>query len=84
MTSAQKHRFIPLDEPIDPVVARPVLSIPDQILRYLSILAAQLNISARAATSQPMTEFIAAVIASTWRDLFLIDLFLIGAGGISS
>jgi hypothetical protein len=46
---------------------------------YLSILAAQLNISARAATSEPMTEFITAVIARTWRDLLLIE-----AGGICS
>jgi hypothetical protein len=35
-----------------------------------------------------MTEFIIAVIATTWRDLFLIepggrDLFLIGTGGVS-
>jgi hypothetical protein len=34
-------------------------------MRHLSILAAQLNIPARAATSDAMTEFITAVIAST-------------------
>jgi hypothetical protein len=67
ITNDHKHRFVPADDPIDPVVARPSVSIPNQVLRQLSILAAQLNISARAATSEAMTEFITAVIAITMK-----------------
>jgi hypothetical protein len=47
------------------VIARLAVSISGQILRHLSILAAQLNISARVAISEAMTELINAVIAST-------------------
>jgi hypothetical protein len=65
ITTDHKHRFVQITEAIDPVPARPARSIPDEVLRHLSILAARLNISARAATSEPMTEFITAVIATT-------------------
>jgi hypothetical protein len=40
------------------------VSIPDEILRHRSILAANLDISARAATSEVMTEFITGIIAT--------------------
>jgi hypothetical protein len=46
------------------VVARPAVSNPSEILRHLSILAAQLDISAQATTSKAMTEFITCVIAT--------------------
>jgi hypothetical protein len=63
-----RHRipsqFVPIDEPLDPVVVRSAVLIPGEILRHLSILAAQLDISARAATSEAMTEFINGIIAT--------------------
>jgi hypothetical protein len=65
ITNEHKHRFVPIDDPIAPVVALLAVSIPDQVLRHLSILATQLNISARAVTSEAMTEFITALIATT-------------------
>jgi hypothetical protein len=49
------------------VVARLAVSIPGEILRHLSILAAQLDISAQAATSEAMNEFMTGVIATTMK-----------------
>jgi hypothetical protein len=59
--------YVPTDEPIDPTIARPAVAIPDQVLHLVARLAGQLNISARAATSQCMTDFINTVIATTLR-----------------
>jgi hypothetical protein len=50
-------------------MARLAVSIPSEILRHLSILAAQLDISARAAILEAMTEFIISVIAITIQDV---------------
>jgi hypothetical protein len=58
---------VPIDEPLDHVVARLAVSIPGEILRHLSILAAQLDISARAATSEAMTECITCFIATAMK-----------------
>jgi hypothetical protein len=56
---------VPIGEPLDPVVTSPSVSTPGEILHHLSILAAQLDISARVATSETMAEFITGVIATT-------------------
>jgi hypothetical protein len=58
-----------MNNPINPVLARPALLISDQVLRHLSILDAYLDISAQAATSQATTEFIPAIIAIKLRHL---------------
>jgi hypothetical protein len=67
VTNEHKPWFVRIDNLINPVVARPVVSIPDHVLCHLSILPAQLkfNILTRAATSEVMTEFIIVVIAIT-------------------
>jgi hypothetical protein len=64
ITDEQKHRFVPIDDSGDLAVAWQAVSIPNQVKRHLTIVATQLNISARAVTSEAMTELISAVIAA--------------------
>jgi hypothetical protein len=59
-----RHRFVPINDPIDQVVAWLAVSIPSQVLRHLSIFAARFNISPRAAISEAKTEFIITLIAT--------------------
>jgi hypothetical protein len=49
------------------MVARPAVSIPGEILRHLSILAAQLDILVQAATSEAMTESIPGIVETTMK-----------------
>jgi hypothetical protein len=65
ITGEHKHRFLPIGDPIVPVIAPLAVSFSDQVLCMLSILAAHLYFSTQAATSEAMTAFITAVIAIT-------------------
>jgi hypothetical protein len=57
-----KYQFVPINDSIDQAVAQPAVSIPNQVLRPLSMLASRLNLLMWAAASEIMTKFISGDI----------------------
>jgi hypothetical protein len=71
MTDAHAHRLAPRDHPIDFLIATPSESIHKEVIRPFPILAAKLNLSAPAVTSDAMNEVILALVDISMKPLVL-------------